>query len=335
MDRRQFMGRAVLGAGAGLLAGPSVLPPAAAEPPPEITKIRLYRFPGVCLAPQYVAEELLLAEGFTSVQYLQFPEGGVGVYQRLGSGAIDITQWFVAPFVVEVDRGAPIVFVAGVHPGCFELIGTERIRAIRDLKGKTIAVPWRGPGPETFIVTILAHVGLDPGKDINFVVHSTPESIQLLAAGTIDAYLGFPPVPQELWARKIGRVVLNSAVDRPWSQYFCCLAAANKEFVRKYPVATKRAVRAILKAGDVCALEPERAARDIVDRGFTKSYEYALQTMKDVPYGRWREYNPEDTVRFYALRLHEVGMIKSPPQKIIAEGTDWRFVNELKKELKG
>ena len=53
-----------------------------------------------------------------------------------------------------------------------------------------------------------------------------------------------------------------------------------------------------------------------------------------MPYDRWREYNPEDTVRFYALRLHEIGMIKSTPQKIIAEGTDWRFLDALKRELK-
>jgi NitT/TauT family transport system substrate-binding protein len=57
--------------------------------------------------------------------------------------------------------------------------------------------------------------------------------------------------------------------------------------------------------------------------------------MKEVPYGRWRQYNPEDTVRFYALRLHEAGIVKSSPQKIIADGTNWRFLNELKKELKG
>ena len=39
-------------------------------------------------------------------------------------------------------------------------------------------------------------------------------------------------------------------------------------------------------------------------------------------------------MRFYALRLHELGMIKIEPQKIIAEGTDWRFFDELKRELK-
>nr|MDP9179927.1 ABC transporter substrate-binding protein [Gemmatimonadota bacterium] len=59
-----------------------------------------------------------------------------------------------------------------------------------------------------------------------------------------------------------------------------------------------------------------------------------LQALTEVPYGVWREYDPEDSMRFYALRLHEAGMIKASPQKIIAAGTDWRLFNELKRELK-
>jgi NitT/TauT family transport system substrate-binding protein len=72
----------------------------------------------------------------------------------------------------------------------------------------------------------------------------------------------------------------------------------------------------------------------MVEGGFVASYDYALQTMGDVPYARWREYDPEDTIRFYALRLHEAGLITSTPKQIIAESTDWRFLNELKRELK-
>jgi NitT/TauT family transport system substrate-binding protein len=144
--------------------------------------------------------------------------------------------------------------------------------------------------------------------------------------------MGFPPVPQELRAKKIGHVVVNSGADRPWSQYFCCTVAGHREFVSKHPVATKRALRAILKAANLCASEPEKAARLIADKGY--SYEYALQTIKEIPYDKWREYDSEDAVRFYALRLREVGMIKASPQKIIVQGTDWRFLNELKKELK-
>ena len=57
--------------------------------------------------------------------------------------------------------------------------------------------------------------------------------------------------------------------------------------------------------------------------------------MNEIRYALWRDYDPEDAVRFYALRLREAGMIKSNPNSIIAQGTDWRFLNELKRELKG
>ena len=107
-----------------------------------------------------------------------------------------------------------------------------------------------------------------------------------------------------------------------------------QEYVRRHPVATKRVLRAILKAADLCVTEPARAAQRVVDGGFTARYDYTLQTLKEVPYDKWREYDPEDTIRYYALRLHEAGMIKSLPSKIIAENTDWRFLNELKRELK-
>jgi NitT/TauT family transport system substrate-binding protein len=242
---------------------------------------------------------------------------------------------FVAPFLTQVDAGLPITLLGGVHVGCFELFGMEGIRAIRDLKGKLVGVPAMGSAHHLFLASMLAYVGLDPRKDINWVLHEPTESARLLADRKVDALMAFPPVPQELRAKNIGHVIVNSAVDRPWSQYFCCMVATNREFARKHPVATKRALRAILKATDVCAVEPDRAAQIIVDGGFTRDYRYAVQAMKDVSYARWREYDPEDTVRFYALSLHDIGMIKTSPNKLIAQGTDWRFIKELKKELKG
>jgi NitT/TauT family transport system substrate-binding protein len=112
------------------------------------------------------------------------------------------------------------------------------------------------------------------------------------------------------------------------------MVAARQEFAGRYPIATKRALRAMLKASDICANQPERAARYLVTRGYEPHYELALEVVRSVSYRQWRDYQPEDTVRFHALRLHEVGMIKSTPQTIISQGTDWRFLNELKRELK-
>jgi NitT/TauT family transport system substrate-binding protein len=305
----------------------------AAEPPPEVKRIRLMQIGGVCVAPQYVAEDILPGEGFTEVQYVKAPGPGQ-IYPRLASGEVDISMAFIAPFIAQVEAGAPIVMLAGIHPGCYELFATNGIRAVKDLKGRTVSIPEQNGAHHLFISIVAAHVGLDPKRDINWVVQPPADSIRLLAEGKIDALIGFAPVPQELRARKIGHVIFNSLLDRPWSNYFCCLVAGNSEFVKKNPIATKRALRALLKGSHVCATAPEDTARFLVKRGFTANYDYALQAMKELPYARWRDFSSEDSVRFVALRLQEAGIIKSSPKKIIAQGTDWRFLNELKKELK-
>jgi NitT/TauT family transport system substrate-binding protein len=331
--RREFVSGLTLGGAAGLLGvRPATV---VAEPPPETTTLRIADArPGICIAPQYIAADLLRGEGFTDVQYLlkaTFAER----LQALATGEAQMTVTFISSLISRVDTGDPIIVLAGSHVGCFELFGTERVRAIRDLKGKTVAISGAGAPDHLFLSVILLQVGFDPRRDVNWVKEPPADAILLLAEGKIDAVLYFPPVPQELRARSVGHVILNSSIDRPWSQYFCCVLAAHRDFVRKYPIATKRAVRAIVKGADVCALEPERAARFLVDKGYTERYDYALQALRDVPYAKWREYDPEDSVRFYSLRLHEAGLIKSSPQKLIARGTDWRFLNELKKELKG
>lgn len=328
ITRREFVRRATaLGAAGSLGSMSSAL---ASEPPPETKRIRLMQIGGICVAPQYVAETILPGEGFTDVQYVKMPLPQI--VKAISSGELDFSADTAPSVIIALDGGAPLVTLAGLHVGCYELVGTDRVRRIPDLKGKTVAVA--DPGRQGFLASMAIQVGLDPRKDIRWVEKSGEEAIRLLAEGKVDAYLGFPPEPQEMRARNIGHVVVSTATDKPWSQYFCCVAFSNREFIRRYPVATKRAIRALLKADRICALEPEMAARTMVNRGFTSSYEYALQTMKDIPYGRWREYSPEDTLRFYALRLHEAGMIKSSPQKIL-QGTEWRFLNELKKELKG
>jgi NitT/TauT family transport system substrate-binding protein len=178
-----------------------------------------------------------------------------------------------------------------------------------------------------------ALVGLDPAKDIEWVTSASVKPIELFAEGKIDAFLGFPPEPQRLRAKNIGHVIVNSAQDRPWSQYFCCMLAGNREFVRKNPIATKRVVRAMLRATDLCVSAPDLVATRMVDGGFTPRHDYAAQTLADVPYNRWRGFDPEDTIRFYALRLREAKMLKSNPAKIIADAADWRFLNEVRREL--
>ena len=324
--RRRFLTMVSVAGAAGFIRAPRAL---AADGALETTSVRLSKIPAVCVAPQYVAEELLRAEGFTDIRYVDMAPG---VATSLSKA--DFTLNYAPNFVRQIDAGDPVMLLAGVMVGCFELFANERVRSIAELKGKSVGVQALGSLGNTLAIMMAAHVGLDPGKDIHWVADPAVKPIDLFVQGKIDAFLGFPPEPQDLRARHIGRVIVNSATDRPWSQYFCCLLGGNREYVRMHPVATKRVVRAMLKAADLCATEPERAARRLVDGGFTTRYDYALQTLNELPYDKWREYDAEDTIRFYALRLHEAGFITSSPQKIIADGTDWRFLDELKRELK-
>jgi NitT/TauT family transport system substrate-binding protein len=233
-SRREFLSTMTLAGAAGFFGFRCESD--AGEPPPETTRIRIPQIPSTCRSPEWVAEELLRAEGFTDVQYIPVP-GTQGVERGLASGEADIGAHFAAPVILRLEAGDPVVMLGGEHVGCFELLGSERIRTIRDLKGRAVAIPALDPSPYAFLASMAAYVGLDPRKDINWVKHRPGEAMQLLAEGKIDAYLGFPTEPQELRAKKIGRVVVNSAVDRPWSQYFCCMLLGNREFVRKNPVA--------------------------------------------------------------------------------------------------
>lgn len=248
---------------------------AAAEPPPEITTIRLIDFPTVCMAATYFAEEFLYAEGFRKVEYVA---QATNIFAD--SDSLDIDLATAAPLVASLDEDSRFLAVAGIHPGCQELFGNERVQAIRDLRGKSVAVSALGSGEHVSVASVAAYVGIDPNKEINWVVANSSEgALQLFIDGKADAYWAFEPQPHELKAKKIGHVILNTTEDKPWSQYFCCLLAMRTEFVRRYPIATKRAMRAYLKASDICAQQPERVARFLADKGQEPRYELSLEVL--------------------------------------------------------
>jgi NitT/TauT family transport system substrate-binding protein len=328
IESRRYVVAALAGGVAGLIGAPMLMTGRsfAEEPPPETTTIRLPKGTLLCNLPQYLADDLLRAEGFTDVQ--RVPTAGQQPVATLARGELDLTMAYAPSAIMAIDSGAAITLLAGVHVGCNVVFAHEGIRSIRDLKGKKVGANGAANG---LLSAMAAYVGLDPQKDIEWVLSSAKEAF---IARKVDAFMALPPDPQELRARKIGHEIVNSSLDRPWSQLFCCALAGSREFVRKNPIATKRALRAILRSTDLCVSDPAGSARRMVDGGFTASYDYMLQLLTEAFFNKWRDYDVEDSIRFYALRLREGGMIKSIPNKIIADGTNWRFLNELKRELK-
>ena len=330
-NRRQF-GLSLAGAGAiGLLPTGGAF---ATEPPPETKTIRLKRSSAICFAPYYVVEAFLHAEGFADVRYIDAEDSAVAA-SLMDTGELDFDLDFAGRLVHDLDNGRQITALGGVHVGCYELFAHAPIHTISDLKGKRVGINDLHAGEHLYISSIAAYVGLDPKRDIEWVTSKSGSPLEQFAAGETDAFLGFPPEPQMLRSRGHNRVILNTILDHPWSQYFCCVIYSNRAWVSDHPIATKRFLRAMYKAAEFCTANPAHAAKRLVDDGYVERYEYALETIELIPYDLWHEYNAEDTMRFYALRLRDAGMLNNPPNSLLAEGTDWRFLNELKREMRG
>ena len=155
-NRRHFLATLSATGAAGLIGAARSF---GQEPPLETTTVRLSKINGTCIAPQYLAEEFLRLEGFTDVQYVS-SDAGVGQSRSIARGEVDFSMNFAAPLVIPIDAGEPITIIAGVHSGCFELFGNERIRGIADLKGKAVGVQGLGGSPHVFLAAMAAHVGL-------------------------------------------------------------------------------------------------------------------------------------------------------------------------------
>jgi NitT/TauT family transport system substrate-binding protein len=132
--RRRVLGGLTVAGAAGLLGlRPRLV---AAEPPPETTTLRLYKLGGICIVPQYVAEELLHAEGFSDVQYVTLGYSETRIYQALGSGTFDIGMAFVPAFLIEVDAGAPIVLMGGCMSAASSSLARSRFVPSATSKGR-------------------------------------------------------------------------------------------------------------------------------------------------------------------------------------------------------
>jgi NitT/TauT family transport system substrate-binding protein len=330
-SRRDFLTTTSLAMAVGMLGQR----PLHAEPPLETTTVRLPRWvgSGYCWAAEYIAGKLMRADGLTDVRYVE-ADKKVDSSVWIARGETDFDLNYPPNQVKSIDAGVPIKVLTGLHSGCLELFADDSIHSITDLRGKRVGVSYFGSSAHTWLILMATYVGLDPVNDIEWVESGKSTPAELFVKGRINAFLAAPPNAQKLRAQKIGHTLLDNAVDRPWSQYFCCMISGSADYVDSYPVATKRVLRAILKAADLCVSNPQWVARQIVDRGFVPQGDYAVQTLKEIRYDRWRDFDPEDSLRFYALRMQETGMINSTPQQIIIEGTDWRFLNELKRELK-
>ena len=331
-NRRTFLASLSAASGVGLLGTPT---PAWAEPPPETRSVRLPTLVGggYCWGGLLLAGELLRSDGITDVSYVH-GDMSEDPAVWIARGETDFSVNYVPVHIASIEAGVPIKVLCGLHAGCLELIANDNVEDFKDLKGKRVGMHDPDAPSHVLVALMASYIGLDPVKDIQWVVQESNPA-DAFAQGKFDAYLFGPSQSLQLHAGRIGHTILNTTVDRPWSQHYCCMISATSDFVDSYPIATKRVLRAILKGADFCARDPAWSARQLVDRGLVSNYDVGLRTLRDFTrYDVWRDFDPEASVRFYALRMQETAMIESDPQTVVANGTDFRLFGEIRRELK-
>ena len=304
-NRRDFLASLSLAGAAGMLGARGSL---ADEGPPETTTIRLAFTTAICFAPFDVAEAFLRAEGFTDVQYVK-AAGGFSSPQMVASGDLDFGVSFAGTIVYHLDAGLPITAVSGLHAGCYELFAREPIRSISDLKGRRVGIQTLSNSGHLYVSIMAKHVGLDPNEDIEWVVPADGNAMELFAerrdrrlprlsaraAGAARPRLQ-PRDPEHAHRPAVVAVFLLHDLRQPR------LGPRSSGRDQAFPARDLQGRRVL----------PGRARERRAPSGRWRVREALRLRPRDdpgAPYEFWHEYDPEDSLRFYALRLHEAGMI--------------------------
>ncbi len=335
--------REVLRRGAGVAAGIGALPwlayalaPGRAGqasqtgplPSPETATIRVGTLP--CDHPVMASEPFLQQEGFTRSEILA---GG-----QLLAGRVDIDIAFVVLLPQWLQDGHRLVVLGGLHPGCVEIWAQPEIGSLRDLRGRTVVVTARtlaNPG-YSYLAIALKHAGVDP-SEVNWVVQPDANPMNLFLQGRNDAVLATTTAVAALRSNPAnrGRVIHNQLMDLPWSRLACCLLVAREEWYRANPVATKRALRAILRSADAQTADRSDAVKRVTDRGLfggPANFQNVLYAASMVP-ANWRDLDVERSLRFHTQLLADVGLLKVSVDDVLRTA-DLRFFAELKSELR-
>src|SRR6266545_5541375 len=284
-------------------------------------KVRVGYIGLTCEAPIFTAVE----EGF-------FKEEGLEVslvkcewanYKDvLALGGYDVTHHLVMYFLKPIEQGLDVKFTGGIHRGCLRVQASAKgnIRSIRDLRGKRIGVPGMGTPPFIFANRVLGAQGIDPRKDITWLVFPAGELGLALDKGEVDAVANSEPIGSLLLADGKVRNIADQAADAPYRDEYCCAVLVNGKFLARNPKASAAATRALLKAAKWVETNPAAAAKLSVEGKYLASTveqnTVAISHLRYVP----SVAGAQTAVRLAAAEMKTAGML-SPSTDVAALAT--------------
>src|SRR6058998_2144437 len=258
---------------------------------------------------------------FTAVEKGFFKEEGLEVelvkcewaqYKDvLALGGFDITHHLVMYFLKPVEQGLDVKFTGGIHRGCLRVQAglNGNIRAAKDLRGKRIGVPGMGTPPFIFANRVLGANGIDPSKDVTWLVFPAGELGLALDKGEVDAVADSEPIGSLLVAQGKVRNIADQAAEKPYADEYCCAVLVNGKFLAKNRQASAAATRALLKAAKWVEANPAAAARLSVEKKYlastTEQNAIAISHLRYVP----SVSGAENAVKLASAEMKTAGML--------------------------
>jgi len=258
---------------------------------------------------------------FTAVEKGFFKEEGLDVtlvkcewanYKDvLALGGFDVTHHLVMYFLKPVEQGLDVRFTGGIHRGCLRVQAAAKgnIRSIKDLRGKRIGVPGMGTPPFIFANRVLGANGIDPSREITWLVFPAGELGLALDKGEVDAVANSEPIGSLLLADGKVRNIADQAADAPYKDEYCCAVLVNGKYLARNPKASAAATRALLKAAKWVEANPAAAARLSVEKKYLASTveqnTIAISHLRYVP----SISGAEAAVRLAATEMQRAGML--------------------------
>src|SRR5437660_4243853 len=191
----------------------------------------------------------------------------------LALGGYDITHHLVMYFLKPVEQGLDVKFTGGMHKGCLRVQAAAKgnIRTVEDLRGKRIGVPGMGTPPFIFANRVLGSHGINPGKEINWLVFPAAQLGLALDKGEVDAVANAEPIGSLLLADGKVRNIADQATDEGYKDEYCCAVIVNGKFLSKNPKTSAAATRALLKGAKWVNTNPRAAAELSVQKKYIAS----------------------------------------------------------------
>ncbi len=254
---------------------------------PSSAKIKVAYLGLTCEAAMFVAEE----KGFFKDEGLDVElvrTDWDGLRDGLGLGRFDANYTLIMYLLKPIESGLDVKITGGVHSGCLRVQAgvKSEIKSPRDLKGKRIGVPTHlGSPPFLFTSRVLAANGMDPRKDVEWVV--LPPDVLGLAVdkGQVDAVCDSEPIGSILLAQGKVRTIADQAEDPPYRDEYCCAVVVSGALAKRDPPSAAKVTRALLKGARWTEENPTAAAKLSVEKKYiSASVEVNAQAISKLKY---------------------------------------------------